>query len=954
MSFLLQLPCPSGRVKIRKIFPLETNLFVQQPTPAPHSPSLTRQEKQRGQIVVVTGVKLNPTETGIELILQTPTGEAELLQPNNVSSGNNFIVEIPNTQLQLPNSKPFRQANPIEGISEVTVTNIDANTIRVTVTGETAQPQVELFDSDQGLIFGFTPTQQEIVSIDRVQLNQTETGFEIILLTPTGTAQQLRVVNISEGNNFIAEIPNAQLKLPDGEPFRSENPIEGVSEVTVTNQNENTVRVIVVGEEKQPTVELFDSEEGLIFSAVGDAPSARGEEDIELVVTGEQDGYAVPNASVGTRTNTPIRDVPQSIQVVPRQVLEDQGSVTLTDALRNVSGVTTATGVTSSIRETFFPTIRGFSSGFDNFSVDGTSRTLAFGGRFGLNNVEQIEVLKGPASVLYGSGEPGGTVNVTTEQPQRDPAYEIEGVIGNFDFYNPSIDLTGPLNADRTILYRLNLAYENSGSFTDFSNLEVLEIYPVMSFQLGENTKLTLDVTYNTASQKAPPSGLPAEGTLFPSPFGEIPRSRFIGEPDFDELETSYVSAGYRLEHRFSDDWSLNNRFLAAFAEDMGRGVFGGRQDDGRTYNRTTSIFKETTQAYTLQTDLIGQVQTGIVRHDLLFGVELSWFRLSGEGFVPEGENVYPIDIFNPVYGADIPPISEFDIPDRDDYSETNAIGVYVQNLLSIGEQVKILLGGRLDWSETSTDDNIAATSSSDNSTDFSPRIGIVYQPIEPISLYGSWSRSTLPQTGLDREGNPFVPITGEQFEVGVRAELFDDRLIANLAAYQITRQNDRVDDPVDPENFQIQIGERRSQGIEFDLSGEPFPGLRLIATYAYTDSIITEDTTANEGNRALNVPLHSGSLWAVYEIQEGDLAGLGFGAGLFIVGERPGDLENSFDLPGYTRTDAVLYYRRDNWRVQLNVNNLFDVEYFESSAAREFLNYGAPFTIRGTVSVTF
>ncbi|NJK49368.1 AMIN domain-containing protein [Candidatus Gracilibacteria bacterium] len=131
------------------------------------------------------------------------------------------------------------------------------------------------------------PTQAEIVSINRVQLNQTETGFEVILLTPTGTAQQLQVVNVSAGNNFIAEIPNAQLQLPDGQPFRAENPIEGVSEVTVTNQNENTVRVTATGEDKQPTIELFDSKEGLIFSAVGDAPSARGEEDIELVVTGE-------------------------------------------------------------------------------------------------------------------------------------------------------------------------------------------------------------------------------------------------------------------------------------------------------------------------------------------------------------------------------------------------------------------------------------------------------------------------------------------------------------------------------------------------------------------------------------------------------------------------------------------------------------------------------------------
>ncbi|NJP20910.1 MAG: AMIN domain-containing protein, partial [Hydrococcus sp. CRU_1_1] len=240
-----------------------------------------------GQVIPVTGVQLNPTETGIELLLQTPPNQAEQLQPNNISQGNNFISDIQGAQLQLRDGKPFQAQKPIEGISSVTVNNFDASTIRVTAIGETALPQVELFDSDAGLIFGFTPVEEsaqtptppqpqesQIVTIESVQLNPTETGFEILLLTPTGTAQQLQVVNISKGNNFIAEIPNAQINLPDAQPFRSENLIEGVSEVTVTNRDENTVLVTVVGEEEQPTVELFDSEEGLIFSATPLNPPA--------------------------------------------------------------------------------------------------------------------------------------------------------------------------------------------------------------------------------------------------------------------------------------------------------------------------------------------------------------------------------------------------------------------------------------------------------------------------------------------------------------------------------------------------------------------------------------------------------------------------------------------------------------------------------------------------------
>ncbi|NJK49561.1 AMIN domain-containing protein [Candidatus Gracilibacteria bacterium] len=414
------------------------------------TPPLQR-EAQRSQIISVTGVQLNPTETGIELILQTPSGVAEQLQPNNLSSGNNFIVNIPNAQLQLPSRKPFRQENPTRGISEISATNFDANTIRVMAIGETALPQVELFDSNEGLIFGFTPpppslsplqrgTQRsqegQIVTIDRVQLNPTETGFEIVLLTPTGDAQNLRVVNISEGNNFIAEIPNAQINLPNTQPFRRENPIEGVSEVTVINQNENTVRVLVIGEDKQPTVELFDSEEGLIFSAQSEASeSAQGEEDIELVVTGEQDGYRVPDTSTATRTDTPIRDIPQSIQVIPRQVLEDQKTTRLREALRNVSGVSEAFNFGGTTDSFIIRGFAQFNTLRDGFRIGQGGRETA--------NLERIEVLKGPASVLYGNLEPGGVVNLVTKKPLSEPYYFAEFQAGNYDSYRGSLDFQG-------------------------------------------------------------------------------------------------------------------------------------------------------------------------------------------------------------------------------------------------------------------------------------------------------------------------------------------------------------------------------------------------------------------------------------------------------------------------------------------------------------------------------
>jgi iron complex outermembrane receptor protein len=213
------------------------------------------------------------------------------------------------------------------------------------------------------------------------------------------------------------------------------------------------------------------------------------------------------------------------------------------------------------------------------------------------------------------------------------------------------------------------------------------------------------------------------------------------------------------------------------------------------------------------------------------------------------------------------------------------------------------------------------------------------------------------PSFGLDRLGDPLEPITGRQFEVGVKGEFFDGRASATLAAFQINRRNDFVPDPVDPDNFEVQLGETRSRGIEFDLTGEILPGLNLIATYALTDNEITEDANFGfEGNTPSNIPLHSGSIWAVYEVPKGDLQGFGIGAGVFVQGERQGNFDNTFTISAYGRVDALLYYRRENWQAQLNIENLLNEDYIESAfdEVGGTVVFGAPFTVRGQLSVEF
>jgi iron complex outermembrane recepter protein len=903
------------------------------------------QPSTQAEIIPVTGVQLNPSDTGLELILQTPTGSAELLQTNNLSEGNRFITEIPNAQLQ----KPFRQEKPIEGISEVTVTNFDASTIRVTAIGETAIPQVELFDSDEGLIFGLTPTDSSaqtptpqpeegrVATIDRVQLNPTETGFEILLLTPTGVAQQLRVVNVSEGNNFIADIPNAQLQ----KPFRQEKPIEGVSEIAVTNQNENTVRVTVIGEEKQPTVELFDSEEGLIFSA---QTAPQGEDDIELVVTGEQEtGYNVPDASTATRTDAQIRDIPQSIQVIPRQVIEDQGITQISDVTQNISSVSVRTGFGGSNNDYV---IRGFET-FDRLR----NGFFAPGVDINPSNVERVEVLKGPASVLYGQFEPGGIINFITKQPLERPYYAAEFEIGNYDFYKPSFDLSGPITSDNSLLYRLNVAYENSGSFIDFVDREEIQVSPTLTYKIGDSTNLSLSYEF-LKSDGTFYDGLPIDPVAF-----DLPRSRFLGEPD-DSLERESHLTNLTLEHRFSENWKIRsglslqffNTQISAF-----RNEFDGVNPDGRTLLRYFQDSDQRSDAYSLQNDVIGKFKTGPIEHELLVGFEYQRYTQDDYTLYAFAES---IDLFDPVYGAPVPTV--FDYGPFRNILRRETVGFYVQNLISFLPNLKLLIGGRYDFIDAQTvNQNFdldgqtllgEQTKESFYDEAFSPRIGLVYQPIEPISLYASYSRSFVPSNTFDREGELIEPTRGTQYEIGIKTEFLDGNLAATLAAYKITKTNVLTLDP-DGSGFSIPVGEVESEGIELDIAGEPLPGWRIIASLFFNNTTVTEgDEFSPEGDTLVNAPGEGASLWTTYEIQEGDLQGLGFGVGVFYVGDREARLPNTFVLPSYVRTDAAIFYRRDNWRVGLNFRNLFDKTYYEGSGIRP----GDPFTVLGTISIQF
>lgn len=793
------------------------------------------------------------------------------------------------------------------------------------------------------------------VQITGVSLNTTETGLQVFLETVEGTLAT--PTTILEGNVLTADIPNAVLVLPEGKVFDSANPVVGIKQVTVTSLPGDQVRVMVSGTDTPPLAKVTSTAAGLTFSITpGSQDLAEMEDaDLEITVTAEEkeEGYNPSNASTATRTDTPLRDIPQSIQVVPKAVIEDQGVTRIGDALRNVSGVTPQRDFAGS-------NFRFTTRGLENSSLlrNGfRSGTDTFSAATATNTVERIEVLKGPASVLYGQTEPGGLVNLVTKKPQKEPSYNFSFAVGSFGLIEPAIDLTGPLTEDKKLTYRLTASYQTGGSFRDFVDSTILSISPVISYDFSDNTNLTFEYEY-LQDDRTFDEGLPIDPITF-----DLPRERFLSEPN-DFFNNSLHRFNLTLEHRFNENIKLRSRFGSEINNDLLRGFRPFEFDpESGNLSRVFADDRSFDDNLSWQTDLITEFKTGPIEHKLLAGFELArtsfgFNDLSTSTFVFNPENnPLTINVFNPQYGTPIPSLDErngaFQSVDT-----VSTLGFYLQDQITLLPNLKLLVGGRYDLARNDSEfisvfnGETSSGSSEFNSEAFSPRVGLVYQPIEPISLYGSFSRSFRPNSVSTSNGDIIEPERGTQYEIGARGEF--GNVVVNLAAYDITKTNLTRTDPADPD-FSIPIGKVRSRGIELDVAGQPVSGWNIIGSLFFNDASISEGDEFNpEGDILINAPGSGASLWTTYEIQKGDLQGLGFGAGLFYVGDREAELPNNFVLPSYVRADASIFYKRDNWQVQLNFQNLFDTNYFESSQNTSLIYPGAPFTVIGKVSVQF
>ncbi|MDR4475278.1 MAG: TonB-dependent siderophore receptor [Nitrospira sp.] len=669
-----------------------------------------------------------------------------------------------------------------------------------------------------------------------------------------------------------------------------------------------------------------------------------------VFVTAQRESYAVERAATATKSDQPIMETPVSIQVVPRAVMDDQQVISVGDALKNVSGVQPG-GYT--FYDNFI--LRGFEANASTYRNGLRHQATT---ALETANLDVIEVLKGPASVLYGRTEPGGLVNLATKRPLDVPYYSLQQQFGSYNFYRTTLDATGPLLADRTLLYRVNLAYKNNNTFQDLVTQHSIFFAPSLTWRPNSRFESNLDIEYqrNTFTDVSD-IGIPAVGNR-PAP---IPLSRFTGDPAAKNTQRR-VLVGLDWTYRFNPEWKIINRFQFNDVAYDQRTLFAVDFDQS-TGELTRGLWHAdlNRRTYAANLDLVGHVRTGPIKHDLLVGVDYYRFEGVYSAFAGQTPAVPSFNIFNPSYGIDLSSITRATYNQFGTFPE-QWYGLYFQDQITLWDKVHILGGGRYDWAEVGTsfsDTSLAlahAGETNERTGYFSPRLGIVYRPWQWLSLYGNYVKSL----GSNNSGTPLPgsgsldPQTARQWEAGIKTEFFGGRVNSTLAFFDLTKENVATVIPGTP--FSRTIGEANSRGVEFDVSGRLTDQLNVIASYAYTDAKVTKDLSGIEGNRLISVPAHSGSLWAVYEFTDGILQGVRLGTGAFARSTRMADLDNTVELPGYVRWDAsagyTFTYFGPKMTAQLNVYNLLNTDYYDRGNSRLVIQPGLPLTFLGSLRI--
>jgi catecholate siderophore receptor len=659
---------------------------------------------------------------------------------------------------------------------------------------------------------------------------------------------------------------------------------------------------------------------------------------------GEGDAYAPARIRTATKTDTPLRDVPQSISVVTEALIKDVSMQNMADVVRYVPGVGMAQGEGN--RDT--PILRGNASTAD-FFVDGVRDDVEY--FRDLYNVERVEALKGPNAMIFGRAGAGGVINRVTRQAQWEAVREVSLQAGSWDNRRSTFDLGNGLN-DK-VAVRVTGLYEDSESYRDGFELERYGVNPTMALRVGENSLLRLGYEYFTYDRVAD-RGVPS--------FGDRPvdtgASTFFGDPTRSPTDATVNIATAVFDHEFAGGVSLRNRTLYGDYDKFYQNVFPGAVSDDGTMV-TISAYNNAQQRENLfnQTDLLFELTTGSVKHQLLTGIEFGR---------QETDNFRSTGFFNDIDTSVMAPVSDptISVPvtfrqsetDADNRAEARVAAVYLQDQMELSEHFQAVLGLRYDQFKVDFRDNRTGVELDSDDDLASPRAGLIYKPIAPLSLYASYSMTYLPRSGaqmssLSASNEALDPEEYENYEVGAKWDLRPN-LALTAAVYRLDRTNVAIPDPLDPA-LSILVDGQETSGIELGLAGQVTEAWSVFGGYAYQDGELTAtaSSTAVDGAMLAQLPEHKISLWNRYQLTPA----WGLGLGLMYQSEMFTSTDNTVTLPSFTRVDAAVFYALNNRiRAQLNVENLLDEDYFASAHNNNNITPGSPLAVRMGVTVAF
>ncbi|MGV3763640.1 TonB-dependent siderophore receptor [Parapedobacter sp.] len=677
---------------------------------------------------------------------------------------------------------------------------------------------------------------------------------------------------------------------------------------------------------------------------------------VEILGRKEQ-SYKNTASFAGTKTETPIRFVPQAISYVTKEVIDDQQAFKTSDVIKNISGV----NVFSFYNNDF--TLRGYRA--SNALINGLRNPTGSWSQSLLPNVERIEVIKGPASALFANTDPGGTVNTVTKKPLDVNRRSINFATGSYNTFRLSSDFTGPMNKEKTLLYRLNLAYQNGQSFRVLQGGEDMVIAPSISFIPTDRTQFNVDFVYSKTKSRLD-RGQPIFGATAGTDLYSTPISFAIGkENDYANELSLYTTAS--LQHKFTDHISFNASYMKfLYDEDLLEHRTSNRyavDADGveiptlmemQTIRRKRKNYNDNITLY-----LVNDFSTGPLVHKLLVGYDYiqNVSPVGGSNYNARGyrnaANNGAINAYDPANrdsylirdNRPVPNVPHFDLTNPDysiseisgyfNVSSAQAVtkyfvnGVYVQDQISWGP-IQALLAFRQEY-YTDILNYQKEDAEEVQQQAFIPRFGLVYTPFEPVSFYATYAQGYQPQGAgtigdPDRYGGPFDPLTSTMYEGGAKMEFLNKHLAINAAIYQIEQNNILINanDPENPDRLR-QVGQQRSRGIELDVYGQLLPNLSVTANWAVNETMITEsENEAEEGNILPNAPKNQGSIWAKYIFTNRVLHGIGIGVGTNYVSTRT-TFSEVLTLPSYVVADAALYYTIDKFRLSANLNNVFN-----------------------------